>query len=89
MKRKLKKIQTHDAVAISHDIHMKIAEARLELRRKYDVKLDMQDIADVILENGFEVFDLADLFGIDKSKYKSIDTGNGDYIRLIDADEVI
>lgn len=74
-----------NAVGISDDIHMMIAKKRLEIKEKYNLSFDMQDIADAIIEKGFEVFDIEELLGIDKEKFLINKTNS---IRLVDAKEV-
>jgi len=40
------------AVQLSEDIHMLIAEKRLEIVKKYGARLDMKDIADAAILEG-------------------------------------
>lgn len=77
-----------NAVAISDDIHMMISKKKLEIKEKYGLKFDMQDIADAVIEKGFEVFDIEELLGIDKEKYEIIERENKIEISLVDPREV-
>jgi hypothetical protein len=40
-----------NAISVSDETHMIVEEKKIELRKKYHIKFDMGDIADVIIKN--------------------------------------
>lgn len=39
------------AISVSDEVHMMVDEKKLELRKKYNIKFDMGEIADIIIRN--------------------------------------
>lgn len=66
-----------NAISVSDETHMRVEEKKIELRRKYNIKLDMGDIADAIISNNID--NVEKYFGLEKSPN----------IRLVGEDEML
>lgn len=75
---------TGNAVALSQDMHQAIAEKRLEIRKKYNKKYDMGDIADALIRNGIDRTE--EILKLKPSGRKVKDT---EHIPIIDMSNII
>lgn len=66
------------AISVSDEVHMKIEEKKIELRRKYNRKFDMGDIADAIIRNNINNVEV----------YLGLEKPSPTHLRIVDESEM-
>lgn len=70
-----------NAVSVSDEVHMIIEEKKIELRKKYNKKFDMGDIADIIIRNNIDNVEV--YFGLEKPVSTTTN------LRIVDESEMV